>query len=378
MARQTGHEAAAVNTPELRLRDMLHAAPQKFSVVQVIRLLHAFYGESMRLMDFVTQRVRIRPHLSLAFPPHDVVDLCYMDADCRPLRSPPPGDGPLMFMLTVSVLGLYGASSPLPTFYIEDLLDEERDDLSAGRDFLDIFNSRFYELLLHAGWFRYRPMNAIIEEVNVSLGDQLLALGGLLEISNTDLPKHCRELMPLGGLLSMYPRSATALRSFLRSCLGCECLVEEWVEGISSIPADQRCLLGATNSTLAEDSVIGSIIKNRSGRIRIYLLHLNHEGIVFYTSSAGRTRIFKLIDFFCMEPLDVDIVLSMDSECLDNARLGGSSTVLPADSVSGAFALLGQDTWIGRPPVPLSDTGDCVKEYGTIFIRGTRWQNNVS
>ena len=114
----------------------LFAEPWKFSIVQVTRLLHVFFAPDKSYTDFVREELLIRPHLSLAFPPSDVISLeelapeeppradhadrsgtdgsaapetadedSHADAgDASPARGP-------RFRITVSIPGLYGAAS---------------------------------------------------------------------------------------------------------------------------------------------------------------------------------------------------------------------------------------------------------------------------
>ncbi len=354
------------------LVDELFERPQRFSLVQVTRLLHVFFGASMRYQDFLVQRVRIRPHLSLAFPPHDVVDLCWMDGDGRPLREPDPAQTP-RFLLTVSILGLYGAASPLPTFYVEDLLAEEREDLSAGRDFLDIVNSRFYELFLHAGWFRYRPMYAIAEQGERTLAQQMMALGGLGGLTDTDddsvLLRKRSRILPFIGLLTLFPRSAMGLQAFLRGLFGCACTVLECADGLAPVPADQRCRLGLACSALGEDCVLGRQMHDRTGRIRVCLRRLDHGQMVRLSSPGGRALILEAVAFYCPEPLETDILLSMDTSLLGEARLGASG------NAGASWNRLGQDTWLGTGGrFHAGDDAARPEGAGRAFLRGALWR----
>ena len=125
----------------------LMSDPCSFQLVQALRILHHAHGNGRSIMDFIRQDIRMRPHLSLAFAPTDIVSLEESSPEDRKKGAPP-------FIMTVSMLALYGAASPLPTFYTEDLLEEQRQDRSAARDFLDIVNQPFYEAFIWRGWVR--------------------------------------------------------------------------------------------------------------------------------------------------------------------------------------------------------------------------------
>src|SRR4029079_9295087 len=90
---------------------------------------------------------RFRAHLSMAFPPSQIVAL------------EPPGDERPNPLLTVTFLGLYGPSGVLPTHYTQLLMDIQRDvrgpERRSLRDWLDLFNHRYISLFYRA-WEKYR------------------------------------------------------------------------------------------------------------------------------------------------------------------------------------------------------------------------------
>lgn len=370
----------------------LFAHPSSFTFVQATRLLHAFYGAGGRYEDFLRDRVRIRPHLSLAFPPCDVVSLERLYDDetgdesgeagtAADAAAPPPRDReerPL-FRLTVSILGLYGASSPLPTFYMEDLLAEAREDLHAGRDFLDLLNGPFYELFLHGGWFRYRPMQAVLEQHDDALAEKMLALGGLSDSFARVSPSPPLQLAAFTGLLNQFPRSAAGLQAFLSGCLHVRCTVEQCRPGRADIPRDQRCRLGESNGELGENALLGQEMSDCSGRIGIHLHDLSPGEMLYYTSAEGRRRILRHVNFYCTEPLDADLLLSLAETEGGGARLGSgppaeASAYPPAVPPRGQR--LGQDTWLGMEKTPRLHNGRNVRDEGpgTALLRGHRWQ----
>jgi type VI secretion system protein ImpH len=110
----------------------------RFSFFQVIRLLRLFDSEPFdvhRQEPFRSEQIKIRPDLSLAFPAADVANVENLSNETAD------------FEITATFLGLYGSSSPLPTFYSEDLLDEAIAAESVTRDFIDIVNARIFSLI---------------------------------------------------------------------------------------------------------------------------------------------------------------------------------------------------------------------------------------
>ncbi len=380
----------------------LFARPWAYSFVQVTRILRYYFANSERHSTFIEKHIVIRPHLSLSFPAHDVVSLKCLDKNGH-IVPEPPEDEPPVFVLTVNMLGLYGTSSPLPTFYTEDLLAEEREDLRGMRDFLTVFNTRFYDLFLHAGWFRFTPIRTIFEQKDYSLGEKALALGGLPFSCRDKYPFSIENKFPLIGLFSLFPRSAKALQSYLRASLGCSCYITECVAGTEPVPRDQRCMLGNENCTLGEDSMLGSFLKNRSGRIKLTLENLTESQLLHYSSPEGRGQLFRHINFYCTEPLNVDLEMSLDKKKLHGACLygkkrqeGDTGISQPAAQKQGqqkgqaapdaaarqevhTLCFLGQNTWLGTQSVKLTKGVESEHREGPgiLFFRGTRWDRKV-
>ena len=380
------------------LKDMF-ARPWAYSFVQITRILRYYFANSERHSTFIEKHIVIRPHLSLSFPAHDVVSLTCIDRKGRAVAEPPEDAAPV-FVLTVNVLGLYGTSSPLPTFYTEDLLAEEREDLRGMRDFLTVFNTRFYDLFLHAGWFRFTPIRTIFEQKDYSLGEKALALGGLPFSCRDRYPFPIENKFPLVGLFSLFPRSAKALQSYLRSFLGCSCRITECVAGTEPVPKNQRCLLGSENCTLGEDTMLGTFLKNRAGRIKLTLENLTESQLLHYSSIEGRNQLFRHVNFYCTEPFNVDLEMSLDKEKLHGACLyarkrkavdrgaARPQAVMQRKGLAGketeqheqhALCFLGQNTWLGTQSVRL--TKGIESEHGEgpgiLFFRGTRWDRKV-
>jgi type VI secretion system protein ImpH len=121
-----------------------------FDFFQAVRLLERLDAEREPVgRDALPQHeaVRFRTHVSLSFPPSQIFDLVRQEVVAEP---------PLM---TVTFLGLTGASGVLPRHYTELLLRLDRDvrgpERYLLRDWLDLFNHRLISLFYRA-WEKYR------------------------------------------------------------------------------------------------------------------------------------------------------------------------------------------------------------------------------
>ena len=88
--------------------------------------------------------IRFVGNFSLGFPASDIEQIERYVAH----------DGKVRYRMMVNFLGLYGQSSPLPTWYTEDIVHEELDE-HAVKDFLDLFQHRAVSLVQRC-WTKYR------------------------------------------------------------------------------------------------------------------------------------------------------------------------------------------------------------------------------
>jgi type VI secretion system protein ImpH len=294
-----------------------------FQVMRLIRLLGRGPERSGVQEEGEKENVRVRPELSLAFPAADVAKI-----------EETAGEG-FGYRVTTTFLGLYGSSSPLPTFYTEDLLEEAEGDSSVSRDFLDIIHHRLFSLFFRC-WTKYRLFLQVVEEKNLRDLERLFCLLGLGE---EELRREIPEplfLLRYIGLFTQFPRSASGLETLLQDSLGgvpvdiMPCLLRR-----VKIPADQRFSLGITANLLGQDSFLGEEIDDRMGKIRLQIGPLNAQ--IFHDLLPGRPQYQKLAfltKFYLVEPLEYDIELILTKGEVKTACLG-------APKWSG----LGCDTW---------------------------------
>jgi len=293
------------------LIDELVEHGHEFSFVQVMRLARRYLdsdGEAGIPGIPWQERVRIRPELSLAFPAADVAKVERDDGNLR---------------VTATFLGLYGPSSPLPTFYTEDLMEESSNDESVFRDFLDIIHQRLYHLYFQC-WSKYRLLIRIVEENNPIDRERLLCLIGLGEKELVASVPEAFTLLRYTGILSQYPRSATGLATMLRDMLGMKDIrIMQNVKRMVPIPDDQRMRLGLGNCRLGIDTVLGSHIADRMGRFRIRIGPLTWQEYNDLLPGTPRMHMLtRYTRFYLTDPLEVEVELVLASGEARPIRLG--------------------------------------------------------
>ena len=301
--------------------------PTGYSFFQAIRLLrlHSRNCSGKELEEFFRDHLRVRPQLSLGFPATDLTDIKEEERE----------DGDL-YRLEATFLGLYGASSPLPVFYTEELLAEASDDKSVTRDFVDILNNNAYVQFFRA-WSRSRLMIKAVDEQDKAWLERLNCLLGYGHYKAfSRIPSECRRFRHI-GLLTQYPRSALGLETLLKDSLHhSDIHVEQCVLRKVKLPEDQRFCLGESSNILGERSWIGEELEDRNSKFAVVVRNLDsgryHQ---LLPGDDDGDMLDNLVRGYLVEPFKYDLVLEMMPGEANTAVLGGDE-----------WSSLGCDTWV--------------------------------
>lgn len=335
MAGETGRPPASIinetdPVPSQGIEKELLTRGASFSFFQAMRLLRHIGQMESNFLDPETAKrgnVRVRPKLSLAFPPADLDRIEKKTHDHRSI-----------FQITANFLGMYGVSSPLPAFYTEDLIDESSEDRSVSRDFLDIVNHRIYELFFQC-LVKYRQYIQVAEENDESHIQRLYSLVGLSEkILREGIPD-ARFLLRYIGLFTQFPRSAAGLKTLIGDALG-EVPVDviPCMKRQVKIPDDQRICLGRGEGgcALGNGSFLGEEIEDRGGKFRLSIGPMDiHHFQRCFPGGEGYRKILLLTRFYMTDPFTYDIELILKKGEKKTAALGQTE-----------WSSLGLNTWI--------------------------------
>lgn len=297
-------------------------------LIRLLRLLVQKQSDKPLDDDQLFKYIRVRPELSLNFPGRDVNALAQVgrDSDTNIGR----------YRVTATFLGLYGASSPLPTFYTEDLLDEQREDQSIAREFLDVINNPFYALFFKV-WKKKSLSLRYAEDPDDPVSDILFSLLGLGENIFRDALPDSKRFLHYIGLTSQHPRSAEGLRVMLSDMVRePDVQVQQCVSTRTDIPADQRCRLGIQGNALGETCYVGTWVAERMGKFRVEFGPLDADRFQrLLPDQPNRALVNESVRFYLDQPLDWDLLLVLPGQYLQTARLGQSQ-----------WGRLGWDTWL--------------------------------
>lgn len=327
------------------LKEALITQSRQFSFIQAIRLLKNHLKHELEENHSETealpaatpsqtswqQAIRVRPELSLAFPGTEIVTVDEIERD-----DDSTSDRQMRYQITTAFLGLYGTSSPLPTFYTEDLMDEEREDSSVSRDFIDIINTPLYSLLFQV-WSKYRLGIRIAEEEDSHCLEQLFCFMGLGSPQIRAEFEDAESLLRYTGLFTQTPRSAMGLETLLRDALNEACLqIIPCALRKASIPEDQLCRLGVAASRLGDNVYLGRKIKDRMGKFLVRLGPTDwHTFQEFLPDTARFQKLALLIRAYLDQPLEWDLQTVLAGDQSRPARLGATSS-----------SRLGWTTWL--------------------------------
>lgn len=225
--------------------------------------------------------------------------------------------------ITARFLGMFGPQGALPLSTTEEAYSWliARDD--AFPRFADIFQRRFLALFFRA-WADARP----IAQNDRPGQDRFLAyIGSMIGVgtpafrdrdSLSDFSK-----MEYAGLLAPRVKSASRLRSFLTGLLGARVEIEEFVGAWLPLDKSERTRLGAANSRLGSDVLVGASIFTVGDRIRIRVFARDLEHYRQFLPGAELARnIADAVFLYIGEEYDWDLELAIPAGKIEAARLG--------------------------------------------------------
>lgn len=313
--------------------DLLQNA-KDFSFFQAVRLLHGLHPDAPRLGHQgppELELIRLRPELSMAFPIADIAEV-----DEEAIGDPDNAQG-WRYRITVTFMGLYGTSSPLPVHYTEDMIrNDEHESLLRG--FIDLFHHRILSLLYRV-WEKYRHGVQYSDSAEDIYSRRILQMLGVdLDRLPKDMSLRAGRLPAYAGLMTQEPRSAASLQAILadhfpegevtlQQCKG------RWIE----FPAEQRSALGTMNCRLGADCVVGERVWDVAGNFGVQVGPLAIDDYMNLLPDGDASRQFReLVDLFNGDCLDYELTLLLRGEDVPALQLGAPT------------ARLGWSSWLGH------------------------------
>ncbi len=258
------------------------------------------------------ETILFRASPTMGFPAGDITAI-----DARPATSPPSWP----VEMTVTFLGLYGPSSPMPAFWTERIA-QEQEGAANLRDFLDLFDHPLIALL-HRISRHYQIHLQFDRALEQDLPHAIMALAG--QIGGTSLARAVdwTRLLPFAGLLAHAARSADTVQRIVAGYFEVAVQIEEWVVRRVRIPEDQMFTLGNPQAELGSGTVLGETVPDAAGAVRIVLGPMSGERFAaFLPDGAMRAELRALLTIVLRKPIVCFIDLLMDPEAAEGLVLG--------------------------------------------------------
>ncbi len=281
-----------------------HAGRAPF--VELVSLLErALDAEALVGADGPPEREALvfRNDPSLGFPTSDV----------REARLRQRGDGTPFVELTTLFLGLTGQTSPLPGYFLEEMLDEDPFE-SPRRDFLDLFHHRLLGVF-YRGATRLQHYRHFRRGANDRGSQRALCLTGSDAFSGHEesglTPEQRLSLTPL---LRLQAGSRHAVEQGLRALFGedlgqASIRVVAFTGGSVELAAHQRARLGV-NARLGQNGTLGRFIPHRASAVRIEIGPLDDATFARFAPDGDRHgALCEAVQLLLHHPVDFELSL---------------------------------------------------------------------
>jgi len=360
--------AAASRGSGTSVIELLQAEPERFELVQAVRLLERAAVIAARDPRFTTpghvgfdhdprtEVLSLCAALELAFPAAEIASL---DTDGRKPE------------LSVTMLGLNGVSGVLPSFYSQLVLEAQRDKNTAPRDFLDLFNHRALSLFVRAAQKYRLPLAYELgqAEVTNTFAAALLSLVGLgLPSLQQRQPVPDEALVFYSGHFARNLPTAGALQQVLSEYFDRPVTIRQFQGRWVSWPEPEQTRLSATANnpsgnatpayaTLGTDAVIGSRVWDVQGSFRVLIGPLDYDQFRGFLPDGE-----QMMELAALARSYVGPVLSFDVQLM---LAGPEVPALQLSAELQAGPRLGWNTWLPTAG-PRADASDAVFEVEAI------------
>lgn len=302
----------------------LWESPGSFAFSQAVKIVKGDLQQ--RGVQKPEEKLRFQINPDLSFPPSDIEDIEVYEKDGSPRVA-----------MTMNVMGLHGAGSPLPSYFTE-YVAQHQDEPDALRDLMDLFNHKLVSILYHI-WRKYR----YFEQYEAGATDKLSRrFFGVIGMGYNELrtAEHIdwEKLFAYMGLISFKSDAAGSLESTLRHYFSHPTVyVQPCIHRVVDIPKDQQCKLGVANFQLNSTFVLGEQVPDQTGKFRVQVTHLTWEKFVSFLPDTTTFREFGvLVKSILKSRLEFDLELRLLKEEIRPFQLGEESGTR-----------LGWSTWLG-------------------------------
>lgn len=321
------------------LREELLTRGFRFEFFQAVRLLTRWHPSRQPVGRRAVpgeEILRFRSHLSLNFPPSEI------------LRIEPGKHAHRPIGMTVAFMGLTGSEGALPRYYTELLLQRAQVNDHALRDFLDLFNHRLVSLFYRA-WEKHHCVVGYERACETGEEDRfarlLYALLGLgTEGIRERLGGDDGSLLRFAGLIVQRPRSAQALARCLTDSFQVPVRITQFVGAWLPVQEEDWTRLGTpgTNNRLGQTAVAGAKVWDQQAGFQVRLGPLDFETFSgLLPSGKAFATLVRVTKLLAGPEFEFHVNLALKAAEVPPCRLRESDAYAPR---------LGWTTWLSSAP----------------------------
>ncbi|PHR56522.1 MAG: type VI secretion system baseplate subunit TssG [Arcobacter sp.] len=290
----------------IELNEKIKPSVVKYSLSQGVRVAMTYLKElyPQEGPQVLYERLRFKSNPSLSFAKSELSKIEFIEtAQGKNVE------------LTLNFMGLFGASSPLPSHYCEMVLDSVHED-SVLKDFLNLFNHHIQKMI-YPIWEKQRYYIQYQSGLEDKFSKYMLSFLGLYnetKVKNSKL--NFTKLLPYIGILSMRQKSAGTLVSILRHYLDHDDLeIVQCIQMNEKIPSWQYSSLGDGNCSLGSNALLGKSVKTKGSKFQILLNNVSFEDCYAYSLHGNiMGELQELMDLALNEPLEHELCLEIKKE----------------------------------------------------------------
>jgi type VI secretion system protein ImpH len=290
---------------------------RRFSFYRLVYLLERVYAKSPpvgQLGPASEERIRLRSDTSLTFASCDISELSHHKY----------ADGIDRVRVTNAFMGLYGSTSPLPTYYVEQMAQV---DYQGGphpiREFFDVFHHRLLSLVYRT-WTKYRFSVMYRKRGTDPFTRRMFCAVGVDGFRDTDGALDRFLHLRYAPLLASKSRSARGLQVVLSDLFGnMGVRIEQFVGHWTLIEKPNRNKLGVMNHQLGESMTIGRYVYDGTGRFTIVLGPLGYDEYLSFLPGGHRRPLMRgVVTTFTRGQQDVMLELHVKTDEAPRFALG--------------------------------------------------------
>lgn len=229
------------------------------------------------------------------------------------------------YIVLANLLGLYNSSSPLPNYYLEEVLNQIDNEQLETKAFLDIFHQRLYELLFEA-WEEHNVPYQLFLKNNTNLEEILYSMGGL---SFGPVNKLLQDMPALKKYLNNFMtgnRTLLSLQYVLSDFFNVQFKIHSYYSTNIDISKSQQNKLGQKNNQVGESFYLGETYPSKGNNILLELVSMSKQIFEsFLPGGEKHQQLIKIVTSFLYHPFNVYLDLALSADDIEGVSLGGQT-----------------------------------------------------